>query len=207
MTRKTMLSLTAALLLCAPAALAQGAPPPGGPMGGHGPMGPGKGPDGAEMAKMHAQMCQDGYAQDVGRFATLEVRLQLTDKQKPLFERWKALKLKAAKAHAESCAAMNPPEPPDPSAGTAPKAPDPVEGLKREEARLKARLADLKAEIPAFEALCASLSDEQKHALTPPPGRHGPGGPGMRGPGMRGPGMRDQGGPGKGGPGAPPPQD
>lgn len=214
---KTMLPLAAALMLCASPALAQGAPqgmppgPPPGQPGAHGPMGPEV--DQADMAKMHAQMCRDIYAREVGRLAALEVKLDLTAKQKSPFERWKQVKLKSAQARADACAAMKMPEPPAAKPGEKPKAPDPVEMLKGEETHLKAKLADLKAEIPALEALAAGLSDEQKAALMMPPGgpaggpAGGPEGPGMRGPGgPKGPGKHGMGGPGgPEGPGAPPP--
>jgi hypothetical protein len=176
MATKFLLPLIASLCLGASAALAQDAPPPP-PAGANSSpdlQAPGKAPSKEDMEKMHARMCLDGYAMEAGRLATLEVRLQLTAKQQSAFDRWKAVKLAAAKARAADCSAMKMPDP-----GKAEK-PSFVEGLKAEERHLKDRLADIKAELPASEALAAVLSDEQKCALAPPHhgGPHGPqGGP------------------------------
>ena len=79
----------------------------------------------------------------------------LTAAQTPLFERWKNARLAAARRMKEKCAArMNP----DRRA----QALTPVERLAREEAMLKARLADIGAERPALLALYGSLTDQQK---------------------------------------------
>jgi|GEM_PF-4882062 hypothetical protein len=201
MSYQMSLSIAAAFFLSAATALAQGAPPspPGGPAAG--PQGAGfagKKISKEDLAKFHAQQCLDGYAHEVGAFATLEVRLQLTDQQKSSFERWKHVKLKSAKARADACVGMKLPEPPD-AADKMPPVPDPAEGLRMEEKHLKDRLADLKTEIPALEALTASLSDQQKRLLAPP--RHD--GPQQGGP-QGGPGPYNGHGP-TGGPGAPPP--
>lgn len=171
----------AAAICLAGAAVAQPAPQPGKP-----------GPDKAEMQRHAAEMCQDFRAHAVGEMAYLEAKLALTDKQKPLFERWKKIKLGAV-ASAEC------PMPPDGE-------PSFIDQMKHEEKMLRNRLDTLKVELPAMEALYASLSDEQKHAFHPaPPPRGGMRGPGMKGPGkdgpMDGPGMGDH-GPGKD---APPP--
>ena len=53
--------------------------------------------DKADMEKHMAQMCQNHYAKAVGKLAELEVKLDLTAKQKPLYERWKGNLLSAAK--------------------------------------------------------------------------------------------------------------
>jgi hypothetical protein len=113
-------------------------------------------PDKAEMQRHFAEMCHDRLAHVTGDIAFLEVKLALTDPQKPLFERWKKIKLTAAKAG--DCAP--PPE-------GKPSLTDP---LKHEEKMLRQRLDELKAELPALEALAASLSDGQKEAFA----RRGP---------------------------------
>jgi hypothetical protein len=145
----------ASLALCASAAMAQDAPqaPPAPTAAhmGHGPWHMNK----EDMAKHHAQMCSDRYAQAVGRLAYLETRLALTDRQKPLFDRWKRVRLSSVKAHADECATMMPHEM-DVSI---------IDRMKLHEKKLKARLADLQAEMPSLEALAASLSDEQKHDI------------------------------------------
>lgn len=180
MASKHILSLVCALGLCIPAAMAEGAPPPAGMPGagapsGAGPMGPGKMPSKEDMAKMQARMCSDGYAHAVGAMAELEVKLALTDKQKPAFERWKAVRLKAAKARAADCAGHEMPmPPPEGMAGASkPKAPSAAAGMEKEIEMLKTRLTELKDELPALKALEAVLTDEQKAAL-PKPGPHGP---------------------------------
>lgn len=145
-----------ASLLIASGALAQGAPPKP-----------------ADMAGRHGDRCRDLVARQTGDMAMLEVRLNLSAAQKPLFARWSKTKIDAAKQAAETCAADAPPPPPQD--GAAPQAPDPLLMLTREEARLQQRLAALKTELPALKALVASLSDEQKRMLMP---RHHPMGPG-----------------------------
>jgi hypothetical protein len=152
---RILIPFIASLALCASAAMAQDAPPaPPAPTAGH----MGHGPwhmNKEDMAKHHAQMCSDFYAHAVGGLAYLETRLALTDRQKPLFERWKHVKLSSARAHSDECTTMMPREM-DTSI---------IDRLKMHEKKLKARLADLQAEMPSLEALVASLSDEQKHVL------------------------------------------
>ena len=156
MTYRSYASTLAAVLLAAGTALAQ-TPPAAAPDKGH--------PDKAEMQRHFAEICKDRAARATGELAFLETKLALTDPQKPLFERWKKIKLAAAKA--VDC---TPPPQGEPSI---------VDSLKREEKMLRQRLDELKAELPALEALAASLSDEQKHAIAPrglPPGAPHPGG-------------------------------
>ena len=145
----------ASLALCAFAATAQEAPQaPSAPTAahvGHGPWHMNK----EDMAEHHAQMCSDRYARAVGGLAYLETRLALTDAQKPLFERWKHVRLSSVKARSDECATKTPHEM-DASI---------IDRLKMHEKRMKARLADLQAQMPALEALVASLSDEQKEDL------------------------------------------
>jgi hypothetical protein len=200
MTNRMFVPFVAAAMLCAPAALAENAPPP--PAGQAGPMAPGKPMNKDDMAKMHARMCTDGYARAAGELTTVEIRLQLTAKQKPLFERWKAVKLTSAKTHADACAAMKLPD----MDKAKDKAPSLAEGLKMEEKHLQARLDELKAEQPALAALEAVLTDEQKGALLPHDGPHdGPHGDGpMGGHHAEGPHGGPMGGPPDGA-GAPPP--
>lgn len=194
MAQKTLIAALFVAALIAPAALADTTPPPVGPNGGPGPF-PGKAFSKEDMQKHHAQMCSGFYAHEVGALAELEVRLQLTAKQKALFEKWKTVKLSAAKAHSETCLSMKGPDLPPPDAGkdAKPPVPSPVEGLKHEMQGLQDKLAEIKAELPALEALAASLSDDQKLALEP---HHGPRGP-MGGP--QGPHDGPHGGPDQGG--------
>lgn len=139
---KLVIPALAALMLAAPA-LAQDAPPAAKP------------DRAARFAEHHAQMCENLYAHAVGKYAELEVKLNLTPTQKPLFERWKNIRLAAAKDHSVQCADM---KPMDRQASI-------VDHQKRQIAMLETRLADLKAQTPALEALSASLDKSQAETL------------------------------------------
>ncbi|MDR3526328.1 MAG: Spy/CpxP family protein refolding chaperone [Rhizomicrobium sp.] len=143
---KIVLAALTAFALAAPLALAQDMPP------GH----PGKAGDWkAEHARHHGEMCTNLYAHAVGKLAELDVQLKLTSVQKPLFERWKNVKLAAVKAHSAKCATMTPPD------GEVSL----VEHHKMKIAMLEAHLADMKAEQPALEALIGSLDKDQQEVL------------------------------------------
>ncbi len=172
MKRRIIVPFFASLALCATAAMAGDAPAapsaPAAPAAqhmGHGPWHM----NNEDMAKHHAQRCADRYAHAVGKLSYLETKLALTDKQKPLFERWKKVKLASVKAHSDECATMMP-HAMDASI---------IERMKMHEKKMKAKLADLQAEMPSLEALVASLSDEQKHVLDRKHGMFG--GRGMHG--------------------------
>ena len=192
--------LVAGLALGGTAAFAADQPPPGGPMGPghHWRM------DKKDMARRHANRCENRYAHAVGTMAYLETRLSLKDAQKPAFNHWKHVVLASAKKGADQCAAMKPPA----------KRPSIVDMAKFREARLEGRLSALKAQMPALETLTASLDQKQDRILERAihrlmrEGRHGH--RGHRGFGHRGMwghhGMRDHGpmqGPGPDGPGMP----
>lgn len=108
-----------------------------------------------DMSKHHADMCSNMYAKAVGGMAALEVKLKLTAAQKPLFERWKNVRLSSAKAHADKCGTMKMPDH-DMSI---------LDGLKLETTMLEARLADLRAETPSLEALVNALDKDQQETL------------------------------------------
>jgi hypothetical protein len=148
------------------------------------------GPDKADMQRHAAEMCQDRKAHAVGEVAYLEAKLALSDKQKPLFERWKKIKL--ASANAAGCA-----PPPDSESSI-------IEALKGEEKFLHAQLETLKAELPALEALYGALDETQKKAFAPPHG--GPMGPGFDALQGRGPGGHGHDRPGSDAFGPPPPE-
>ncbi len=152
-----ILPAATAMLFVAGTALAQTppAPPPNHP------------PAKAMMTDRFAEMCRDRPARAAGEVAALETRLQLTEKQRPLFERWKKVKLAGAKS-----ADCTPPSNDAPSV---------LDALKHEETMLRQRLDELKAEQPALEALFASLTGEQKKAFVPPAHHRGPGRPGPMG--------------------------
>jgi hypothetical protein len=108
-----------------------------------------------DMSKHHADMCSNMYAGAVGKLATLEVKLKLTAAQKPLFERWKNIRLSSAKAHADKCGTMKMPD----------RDMSIIDGLKLHTMMLEARLADLKAETPSLEALVNALDKDQQETL------------------------------------------
>lgn len=149
--------------------------------------------DKADMQRHADEMCQGRKAHAAGELAYLETRLTLSDKQKPLFERWKKITL--ASANTAECAP--PPDGP----------PSIIEALKGEEKFLQARIETLKAELPALEALYASLNDTQKKAFAPPPhgGPMAPDGPQGRGPFGHGPAGHGHDRPRSDEAGAPPP--
>jgi hypothetical protein len=133
-------------------ALAQDAPPPPAPQGAMPHM---MHMNKDFMAKHHAEMCTGLYARAVGKMAELEVKLALTSTQKPLFERWKSVRLASVKTRSEQCAKI---EFPHPGASI-------LDGVKLETRLLETRLAALKAETPALEALVKALSPEQQQIL------------------------------------------
>lgn len=113
----------------------------------------------APMDQMHmrhgehfAEMCKNHYAVAVGKLAELETKLELTAKQKPLFDRWRDAVLTAAKARVDDCAAMKMPDH-DMSV---------VDFAKLHQKKLEAQLSILKAQMPALEALNAALTPEQQ---------------------------------------------
>lgn len=195
MVSKEFLTVMCGLGLCVTAAVAQSAPPPPAPgLEAHGA--PVHQLSKAEMEKMHAGMCLSGYAREVGQLSALKVRLQLKADQESAFKRWEDVKLNAAVARKADCMAQKMPEhapgmpgmmgPGKPGAGPdmmPPPNPDMVKGLKMEESHLQMRLKEIKAEMPALEALMVRLSNDQKAAFMPPMGPdRGPHGPHDKGP-------------------------
>ena len=224
-----------------PVLLAQATPPA--PNAGPGRRGPaargaianGQGrpaPTAADRTARRAQMCQDQVARTAGRFAELEVRLNLTAAQTGAFTRWRDLRLAAARTRATQCASRPLPAPGAARGGRGASLPNPVERLTREETMLQHRLADIQAERPALEALYNGLSAAQRQTLARARGgmgrgfggprggfgprggmggnmmfRRGPQGQDMMDPGiMQGPGRRGPGGPGRAGNPPPPAQ-
>jgi hypothetical protein len=147
---RIMLPAVASLCLAASAAFAQATPPPAAPDK------PGMMQmhhfDKAEMAKHIGQMCENRYAKAVGHLAELETRLNLTAVQKPLFNRWRDSVLSAAKTRVADCQNFKMPDQPLSI----------VDHAKMHEKMLQAQLDILKAQMPALEALNASLSQDQQ---------------------------------------------
>ena len=155
---RIIIPFLASLALCASAALAQEAPaaPPAPSAMHHGGHAMGGMHFGMEdMQKHRAEMCADLTPRAIGKFAYLEARLSLTDKQKPLFERWKNAVLSSIKAHEGACTNA---KMPDRDASV-------VDMAKRQLKMMETHLADLRAQMPALEALVGSLNAEQNKVL------------------------------------------
>jgi hypothetical protein len=109
-----------------------------------------------QMAQWHTQMCKDRYAREAGKLAYLQAALSITDAQRGAFDQWRDAKLSAAKEHSDACLAHAPMRDAEHGHG------DALEHNAREVKMLEGRLAELKSERPALEALYSSLSPEQK---------------------------------------------
>ena len=92
----------------------------------------------------------------------LEYKVKPTDAQKPAFEELKA----AAKAAAAKAKAGCPAEPVRAADGAKPAPKAPTEKLAMMEAKLAAELDAVRAVRPAADKFYATLSDDQKKALT-----------------------------------------
>ena len=148
---RTLLPAMAGLALATSAAFAEAPAAPATPAA-PGPMMQMRHFDQADMAKHMAEMCKNHYAVAVGKLAELEAMLELTAKQKPLFDRWRDAVLTAAKARVDECATIKLPDH-DMSV---------VDFAKMHQKKLEAQLSILKAQMPALEALNAALTPEQQ---------------------------------------------
>ncbi len=144
---KCLLAAVSVAALCSPA-FAQSAPESSAPAQHHWQK---PGPD--QMAEWHARMCNDLYARKAGRLAYLEAALNVTDAQKGAFDQWRDAELAAAKSHSSMCLAHTPGEKHEHDA---------LARNARMQKMLEMKLAELKSEQPALEALYSSLTPEQK---------------------------------------------
>lgn len=122
-------------------------------------------------AEWHSKMCTERYAHMSGHLGYLEAKLDLTEQQRPAFNKWRQALLDAANKARSTCLAA------------APKGDTPPTVLEREtmmETMLSARLATLQATKPALQALYDSLTPAQRAVFDRPHGG------GHRGPGMMG---------------------
>ena len=144
-------------LFCTGLALAQPPAPPTGDM-------PGMGhhrPDPATMAK---EKCSDRLAWQVARLAYLESKLDLTDAQRPLFNKWRQLRLDDAAKEKASCTAEG---------AKASWRGTVVERDARLQAMLSARLQGLQASHAALQSLYDGLTPAQREILDHPRHRGG----------------------------------
>jgi len=108
--------------------------------------------------------CLDAAAREAGFYAYLQARLNLTDLQRPLWQRVSDAVNSAADARRKACASL-----PATADGKPPNMP---QRLEREKQMLAARLDELSAVQPAVAALYDSLSPEQRAVIDPvPPAR------------------------------------
>jgi periplasmic protein CpxP/Spy len=135
------------------------------------------GPHGGPAAHF-AQMCETMDARQAGMLAFAEVRLGITDAERPAWTKFAAAVKAASAPIKQLCAGAGQPEP-----KTLP------ERLHRLETMETARLEQLRQITPAVEELYGTLSPKQKELadhLVEGMMHHGPGGPGMHHPGMPG---------------------
>lgn len=143
---KILVAALSVAAFCAPVALAEAPADGAAPHAWHQPTP-------AEMAAWHARRCNDRYAHQAGRLAYLEASLSVTDAQRGAFDRWRDAVLSTAKSRSEACLAHN---------WTPGQFPDALERNARIQKRLEERLAALRTERPALEALYQSLTPDQK---------------------------------------------
>ena len=117
----------------------------------------------------HQERCADRLAHNVGRIASLESRLALSDTQRPAFETWKSAVLAAANSRKDNCVAHTA------DVGGPPTI---LDREAREELMLKTRLAAMDAELPSLKSLYQILTPEQKAVFDKP--KHGHEGHGGR---------------------------
>lgn len=113
-------------------------------------------PSPQDMAAWHKQMCDDHYAHAAGRLAFVEAKLDVTDAQRPLFDRWRDVVLHDAQARKEFCLAHQ---------HVAGEQHSIVERTAMMQKRLETRLAAMRSEEPALDAFYQSLAPEQKAEL------------------------------------------
>ena len=113
-----------------------------------------------------ATMCQNMNARSAGRLAYLETRMELTAGQRAAFNRWRDVRLAAAKRRAAT-SATTPMGHGGRGLGAQTAQVNPTERMARQEQMLRQRLADITAERPALDALYASLTPEQRQKFTP----------------------------------------
>lgn len=110
-------------------------------------------PSPEQMAAWHSQRCNDLYARKAGRLAYLQAALSITDAQRGAFDQWRDAELGAAKERSAACLAHAPGQGHEHDA---------LARNEHMEKMLETKLAELKSERPALEALYGSLSPEQK---------------------------------------------
>ena len=144
-----------------------------GPDGGHGRMMPGWGHRGGWERHRHGFMamapdarCKELYARKAGFLAYLGAKLDLTQPQQPLWDKYHQAMLDSAGKERQVCLD---------NAGAAPSDMTALQRRDRMEKFLTARLDALHATRPPLEALYQSLTPEQRALLDHPRGHDRPG--------------------------------
>jgi len=131
------------------------------------------GPGGMAAPRMTAAVCDERAAQQAGRRAYVETRLDLTAEQRPLWSRYADAARTADQTQRQACVAAIPARadatatPAQPPA-TPPAPPTIVERTDRAQRMMQSELERIQAVRPALEALYAALTPEQRQVLDRP---------------------------------------
>jgi hypothetical protein len=117
-----------------------------------------------DPAVMHKEMCDNRPAMAAAKLAFVETRLELTDAQKPLFNKWRQTLLDAAAKGKAACLSRTPGKDGEVNI---------LEQQDRQVAMLTARLQVLQNSHAALKALYDSLTPAQRMVLDHPRHRHG----------------------------------
>jgi hypothetical protein len=116
------------------------------------------------MRRDPQQWCLDRLAHRAARYAYIEVKLNLTAEQQPLWDKVQSAAHTEEQQERQLCAALKP--------GAEPTV---LERMDRMQQLLQARLNGLQAAKPAVQALYQALTPEQQAILNQPRGRGGMG--------------------------------
>ena len=116
------------------------------------------------MRRDPQEWCLDRLAHRAARYAYMEVKLNLTAEQQPLWDKVQSAAHTEEQQERQLCAALKP--------GTEPTE---LERMDRMQQLLQARLNGLQAAKPAVQALYQALTPEQQAILNRPFGRGGMG--------------------------------
>lgn len=118
-----------------------------------------------DFAALHKDRCEERPAHAAAKLAYVEVKLGLTDAQKPLFAKWRQTVLDNSAKQKAACLAEAP--------KTDHMQPTVLERKSHEEAALQARLDMLKTTRPTLQAFYDSLTDAQKQEFNHMREHHG----------------------------------
>lgn len=109
--------------------------------------------DGKDKGEWRQEFCTESYAESQAALAYLEAKLNLTEEQKPAWQRWRQTKLDASQRRRSACIERQEAKV------------EPHTALDREariEKALSAQLQDLQVSRPILQALYEGLNAEQK---------------------------------------------